>query len=110
MTKPAWPVVAPEGGCERLACCIPFCRRTFRNDKKGTPWQAGMEVMCSKHYQTAPLDLRQRDRQLRRLLRKAERLLNGRKRHVLGRRIVTWQWECFAKIKLAVTERAAGIG
>ncbi len=103
------PVVAPEAGCPRLACCVPFCGRTFRNDKAGTPWPKGSEVMCSRHYRTGPTDLRQRDRQLRRLLRRIDRLMPVKKRYQLGRRVVAWQHECFARIKKAVTERAVGI-
>jgi hypothetical protein len=108
--KPAAPVIAPEGGCPRLACCIPFCRRTFRNDKASTPWPKGSEVMCGKHYRLAPLELRQRDRKLKRLVRKIDRLMNGRKRFALRCRVIDWQWQCFNKIKQAVTERAGGIG
>lgn len=109
MTKPVYPAKG-DGVTTRLACCIPHCRRTYRNDKALTPWPRGSEVMCGKHYKAAPLDLRQRDRQLRRLLRRVDRLKDAKKRHQLGCRVVAWQHGCFARIKAAVTERAMGIG
>ena len=108
MTKPTYPAVG-DGVTERLACCIPHCRRTFRNDKKLTPWSKGSEVICGKHYRMAPPALIDRDRQLRRLCRKADKLAPTTANAKLNRRLVVWQWQCFARIKYAVTERAAGI-
>lgn len=106
--KPSWPAVG-DGVTIRLACCIPHCRRTFRNDKKLTPWSQGMEVICGKHYRMAPAFLIERDRRLRRLSRKADKLRPSKANFRLCRRIVVWQWQCFAKIKAVVTERAMGI-
>ena len=106
--KPTYPAVG-DGVTERLACCSPHCRRTFRNDKKLTPWSQGSEIMCGKHYRMAPPALLERDRRLRRLCRKAARLAPTQPSARLNRRLVVWQWQCFAKIKAAVTERAMGI-
>jgi hypothetical protein len=107
--KPTYPAVG-DGLTTRLACCIPHCRRTFRNDKQLTPWSEGAEVICGKHYRMAPADLLARDRRLRRLCRRADRLAPTKQNYRLNRRLVVWQWQCFARIKAAVTERAMGIG
>ena len=105
----SYPAVG-DGVTVRLACCVPHCRRTFRNDKTLTPWPRGTEVICGKHYRMAPLFLIERDRRLRRLSRKADKLSPTEESSRLCRRVVTWQWQCFARIKAAATERAMGIG
>lgn len=107
--RPVYPAKG-DGVTVRLACCIPHCRRTFRGEKKETPWYRGAEVICGKHYRMAPPLLIERDRRLRRLSRKADRLAPTKANDRLYRRIVVWQWQCFARIKVAVTERAMGIG
>ena len=33
----------------RLACCVPFCRRT-RGDRKNSPVTEGMEWLCADHW------------------------------------------------------------
>lgn len=109
-SKPVVPAVAPPGGCERLGCCIPFCRRTFKQDKFATPWPEGMEVMCGQHARMMTADLRARKRKVRKLWRKAERLTNdtpnkGRLLSVLAR----WDLELWALGKRQVSERAGGI-
>lgn len=107
--KPTYPAEG-DGVTVRLACCIPHCRRTFRNDKSETPWAQGAEVMCGKHYRMAPAALLARDRRLRKLCRKVDRLAPTKENYRLNKRLVVWQWQCFARIKAAVTERAVGIG
>lgn len=37
---------------ERLACCVPFCRRTTRNDEGYALW------ICGKHWSLVPYKLR----------------------------------------------------
>ncbi len=107
-TRPAYPAEG-DGVTARLACCIPYCRRTFRQDKKLTPWPKGQVIMCGKHWRTAPADLRARDRQLRRLLRKVERLLPSGKRRRMRWIVARWHDQNWHRARLAITERAAGI-
>lgn len=107
--KPLPPTISPTGGCLRLACCIPFCRRTFRNDKKGTPWPEGSLVICGKHWRSGPGDLRRRNRELRRLHRRVRRLLDTRKRSRLEAVVSRWESDNWNRIRLAIVERAAGI-
>ena len=108
-TKPIAPAIAPPGGCERLGCCIPFCRRTFRQDKKLTPWPAGSVIMCGKHWRTAPLELRQRDRHLRRLIKKIERLVPNPKARRMHDRVRRWHDQNWFRAEKIINERAAGI-
>lgn len=103
------PPVVGDGECVRLSCCIPFCGRTFRNDKKGTPWSEGQVVMCGKHWRMAPSDMRARDRQLRRLLRRVERLLPGGKRRRMWTVVARWHDQNWHHARQVITERAAGI-
>lgn len=107
--KPVYPAKG-DGVSIRLACCVPHCRRTFRDGKNGTPWHRGAEVICGKHYRMAPIHLIQRDRRLRRLSRKADKLAPNKQNELIYLRLVAWQWQCFERIKEAVTERAMGIG
>lgn len=104
--KPVVPAVAPPGGCPRLACCIPFCRRAFRHDKAGTPWPEGMEVMCGKHWRMV-------SRERRRRYSKLHRLWKNRKGHLQGEaasRIVRLLNAEFERFKAIATETAGGIG
>lgn len=87
--KPTYPATA-DGVTVRLACCIPHCRRTFRSDKNETPWNRGAEVICGKHYRMAPRVLIERDRRLRRLSRRAEKLAPTAANERLSRRVVAW--------------------
>lgn len=104
MTKPKEPAIAPAGGCERLACCIPFCGRTFKNDRKGTPWPKGSEVVCGKHWRLADKSLRVSFRRLSRLIK---RIPDDRPR--VGVMVTKRANAVFERIKSQVTERAAGI-
>lgn len=106
--KPSYPAEG-DGVTVRLACCIPHCRRTFRNDKKLTPWPKGSLVICGKHWRTAPADLRQRDRRLRRLARKAERLMPGRKQRRMCAIVWRWHRQTWDHARTIITERALGI-
>lgn len=105
--KPTYPAVG-DGVTVRLACCIPHCRRTFRNDKKLTPWPEGMITMCGPHWRSGPPHLRLIDRKLRRLLRKVERMMPRRPKLAayLSHRI-NLNWD---RAQKAITERAMGIG
>jgi hypothetical protein len=108
--KPTAPVTAPAGGCVRLACCVPFCRRTFKQDRAGTPWNEGAEVMCGKHFRILPAELRARKRKVRKLWRKANALApetphREKMIDVIGR----WEWDLWQLGKLQATEKAAGI-
>lgn len=107
--KPTYPAEG-DGVTERLACCIPHCRRTFRNDKKLTPWPEGTWVMCGKHWRSAPRDLILRERRLRRTLRRIRTLKDQKRRE--GLENVVWRWldALWNKIRTAATERAMGIG
>lgn len=106
--KPAYPAEG-DGIAVRLACCIPHCRRTFRQDKRETPWPEGSIIMCGKHWRTAPADLRERDRRLRRMLRKIERLVPGGKRRRMWSVVARWHDQNWHRARLIITERAAGI-
>lgn len=100
--KPTAPVIAPEGGCLRLACCVPFCRRTFKNDKVGTPWPKGSRILCGKHWRLGSATLRRRHSRLSRLQKRGivrkEGQIEGML-YALGERILK-----------QATEAAAGIG
>ena len=100
--SPTAPVIAPEGGCLRLACCVPFCRRTFKNDKAGTPWREGSRVICGKHWRMGSATTRRRQRRLRRLLKRG---VVGKTDKIEGMLNVLWE-----RILKQATEAAAGIG
>lgn len=105
--KPVVPAIAPPGGCPRLACCIPFCRRTFRNDKNGTPWPEGMETMCGKHWRLVSKDRRRRYSRLHRLWKNRRGTLQDA---TMADRIVKLLNDEFERFKKIATEAAAGIG
>lgn len=106
MTRYIAPAVAPEGGCERLACCVPFCGRTFRNDKKGTPYPEGSEVICGKHWRLLSRDRRRRYSRLLRLYKGRKGTLQG----ALAERICRLLNEEFDRMKAIAIERAGGVG
>ncbi len=43
---------------DRISCCVPFCRRTCRNDKGYT------DFLCQKHWPTVSRHLRRRHSKL----------------------------------------------
>lgn len=49
---------------DRISCCVPFCRRTFKNDEGHT------EVICRKHWRLASPYMRCRKTKFFRLYRK----------------------------------------
>lgn len=100
--KPVVPAIAPPGGCERLSCCIPFCRRTFRNDKKLTPWPEGMETMCGKHWRLGSVVFRRRHSRLMRLYKRGPSDAIRFQIFIMLERL----WD---RIKKQATERAGGI-
>lgn len=103
----AAPAIATPGGCPRLACCIPFCRRTFRNDKKGTPWPEGMETMCGKHWRLVSKGRRRRYSRLFRLYKNRKGTLQDAD---MANRIVKLLNDEFERFKKIATEASAGIG
>lgn len=105
MTRFVAPPIAPEGGCPRLACCIPFCRRTFRQDKKGTPWAEGMEVVCGRHWRLVSRDRRRRYSKLLKLYRNKKGTLQGD----TADRIVDILNAEFERLRKIMTEAAVGI-
>lgn len=104
--KPTAPAIAPEGGCVRLACCVPFCRRTFRNDKNQTPWPEGSEVICGKHWRLIDRDRRRRYDKLKRLFKNKRGTLQGKLADYIHERLGR-EWE---RLKTVAIEAAAGIG
>lgn len=49
---------------DRLPCCVPFCRRTFKND------EGFVEMICGKHWRMASQVKRRRRTRLFRAYRK----------------------------------------
>lgn len=86
----------------RLACCVPFCRRTFKNGKLGAPWEDGVEIICGKHWRLGSAILRRRHSRLQRL---HTRGIRG----VAREKVEYLRWLCFQRIKRQAIERAAGI-
>lgn len=99
------PAIAPPEGCERLACVVPHCTRTFRHDKKGTPYPPGSEVICGKHWRLNDAGERRRYGKLRRLYKNKRGTLQG---DMAARivRLIDAEWE---RLKAKAIERAAGI-
>lgn len=70
----------------RIACCVPFCRRTYRNDERFIEW------ICQQHWKTTSLSWRRRHTRFMRA----------------GRRdLANTMW---LRLKAQAIERAAGIG
>lgn len=106
MPARALPPVVGDGQAVRLTCCVPFCRRTFRNDKNGTPWPEGHEVMCGKHWRMVGKDRRRRWSKLYRLYKNKRGTLQGDMADRIAR-LLNAEFDRFKKI---ATEAAAGIG
>lgn len=98
---------------ERLGCCVPYCRRTFKRD-------GAREIICGKHWRAVPQAMKARRRQLLRRARKVERLLM--RPAIIHRGRVTWikggprdqiaqaLWDrCWQQCKAAAIEAAGGI-
>lgn len=87
---------------ERIRCCVPYCRRTF---KRSADHDDETETMCGKHYRLADP-----------LLRAKRSTINRRRTAALNRmnwplvdrltRISNFMWR---KIKRQAIERALGI-
>lgn len=101
----ALPPIVGDGHSTRLACCIPFCRRTFRYDKNGTPWPEGHETMCGKHWRMIGKDRRRRWSKLYRLYKNKRGTLQGDMADRVAR-MLSAEFDRFKKI---ATEAAAGI-
>jgi hypothetical protein len=55
---------------DRLSCCIPGCRRTFKREPSYTD---DTIVMCGRHWRMGDLRMRDRHKQLRKRIRWIER-------------------------------------
>lgn len=56
---------------DRIGCCIPGCRRTF---KRGADDDEHSEIICGRHWRTGDTKLREQHKRLRKRLRKIQRL------------------------------------
>lgn len=93
---------------ERLNCCIPFCRRTTRNDEGYSEW------VCGKHWQAVP-------KTMRRIYIRARRVVDRRYRwdywaepagseaRIGGHRAVQRTLRLWRRCKRAAIERAGGL-
>lgn len=81
---------------ERICCCVPFCRRTFKNDK-GYGW-----IICGKHWRLADKSLRRRRTKL--LRRYKKEMDRAKRRRLVG--MILWLDE---RGKRQAIERALGI-
>lgn len=79
----------------RVPCCVPFCRRTYRDDDGSC-----VEAICGKHFRLADKNLRIKLTKCRRQVRTGKRSLER------GRKLDDYLW---GKIKKQAIERAAGI-
>ncbi len=106
ITLPERPPVIGDGQAIRLTCCVLGCRRTFRRDKNGTPWDEGAEVMCGKHWRMVSRDRRRRYSPAARLYKNKKGSLQG----PMADRICKLLWAEFERFKKIATEAAVGIG
>lgn len=53
---------------DRLSCCVPFCRRTLRNEKGYGEW------ICAKHWPLVPRSMKRRRRQQVRRVKKLKHM------------------------------------
>lgn len=85
---------------DRLKCCVPFCRRTFKREDC-----EGAEVMCGKHWRLASPILRRRHKRLCRCYRRNS-LTTGIDREIKLSSLEEALWN---RIKAQAIEAAAGI-
>jgi hypothetical protein len=78
---------------DRIACCVPGCRRTYKRD--GT----ASEIICGKHWRLADKSLRRRSLRIRNLGRKLD----------WPERILDIEWRIWDRVKTLAFERALGI-
>lgn len=76
----------------RITCCVPYCRRTYRNDEGFAEW------ICGDHWRAVPKDQRRAWARLRRRRRRGMPMAPER-----GARL-------WARLKRAAIEAALGIG
>lgn len=107
MPKSKAPAIVPAGGCVRLACCVPFCRRSFKQDKAGNPWPKGSRVICGKHWRMARPLLRRRYARVKRLLTRGLVSKHGKRPYRVNIRWVLHR--AFERIVREAVERSAGI-
>lgn len=108
MTRPRYPAEG-DGEAIRIACCIPFCGRSFRNDRKNTPWPKGSRVVCGKHWRMARPLLRKRYAKVKRLLTRG--LVSKQHGKRPYRCNIEWVLHrAFERIVKQATEAAGGIG
>ncbi len=87
---------------DRIACCVPFRRRTAARKGKLADCE---EIICGKHWRQTPQTLRRRLQKIRRLTKRA--VMRGD----LGSQNKAWRldWAVWEKIKAAAIETAAGV-
>lgn len=92
---------------ERIPCCVPFCRRTFKDDGR-----AG-EIMCGKHYRLADQRYRRLWTRLVRAWRRDPRqfweMPPGSRERLRKLKIERLFDKLWVRIKRQAIERAAGI-
>lgn len=89
------PTVEEKVASGRIACCVPGCGRTYKDEHPGEKH----ELICGKHWQLADKASRKLHADLRR---------KGRQRGWTMRLERIWQWN-WKRIKKQVIERALGI-
>ena len=97
---------------DRIVCCIPGCRRTFKREPDD---HEDAETMCGRHWRMADTKLRERHKRLRKRVRKVGRLAQRHAIRARGEWRIELVWGMVAracnavwdKIKEAVTIKAA---
>lgn len=106
--KPTYPAIG-DGVTIRLACCVPHCRRTFRNDKQYTPWPKGSSVICGDHWRRGDLALRHSWKAAHRLYRKASRMVPSKRQRFLCRKLTDICHARYDRVVKSAIERTMGI-
>lgn len=102
---------------DRLQCCVPYCRRSMRNDEGYSEW------ICGKHWPLVPRALKSRKRQLNRRVKRLKRMwdndpvaqarIEGSGRYLKYRRTLQRAYQAsyaaWEECKRAAIEAAAGI-
>jgi hypothetical protein len=100
---------------ERIACCVPFCRRTIGKAKLGRD----DEWICSKHWPAVPRALKRRHRKAKQIVQRAQDRFNAQyeeqdfsfKESQFQRVQAAWSLAAaiWSRCKAAAIEAAAGI-
>lgn len=89
---------------DRIACCVPFCRRTASRQK----FPDADEIICGKHYRTTSGTLRRRMAKIRRTW-KRDLLRDPRAERVKIQRLWSLDHRLWARIKKQAIELAVGL-